>query len=334
MHLCFDLYSSSVKVALNQSLILVAAPKNYYQKKPDNNRLIREETEGYYIQVEQNCTYEKYLEECKKAIFNTSKTKSIETIRDGRTVREVYQSEADVSTESIVQKRRAARGIANGSNSFYDSVIELGNTLSIPAEIDGFAINGVSDYGFSNSNNINGIVLPDSLEYIGKYAFSGCSNLSYVLTGSKLTTIGEGAFSNCNSLVMIEFSDSVEHIDAKTFSGCSNLNAVVLKENISSIGFKAFENCQALQYIEVNGQNCSIDVSAFDGCSKNLMIYGYKNSDAESIAKLYGFSFIPIDEVVASIEISSSANKTVYEFNECLNTDGITITVNYIDGTE
>ena len=51
------------------------------------------------------------------------------------------------------------------------------------------------------------VVLPDSLQYIGDYAFSGCKTLQSVNIPENVTYIGTRAFSGCSSLKSLIFED-------------------------------------------------------------------------------------------------------------------------------
>ena len=73
--------------------------------------------------------------------------------------------------------------------------------------------------------------MPDSLEKIGKYAFSGCKSLKNVSTGSGLTSIEERAFNDCSSLEKFVVPASAYSIGAFAFSDCSSLAEVVFEND-------------------------------------------------------------------------------------------------------
>ena len=55
----------------------------------------------------------------------------------------------------------------------------------------------VPDKAFENRLDIVKVVLPLRIKKIGKYAFSGCTNLQVIVTQSALHKIGEWAFLSC-----------------------------------------------------------------------------------------------------------------------------------------
>ena len=60
-------------------------------------------------------------------------------------------------------------------------------------------------------------VIPNSVEFIGKYAFNRCENLTSITIPDSVISIGCGAFSECTSLTSITIPDSVTSIDCWAF---------------------------------------------------------------------------------------------------------------------
>ena len=80
---------------------------------------------------------------------------------------------------------------------------------------------------------------------IYKYAFEGCSSLTFVTIPDSVTSIGERAFSGCSSLTFVTIPDSVTSIGERAFSGCSGLTSVTIGNSVTSIGKYAFDGCPA-----------------------------------------------------------------------------------------
>lgn len=93
---------------------------------------------------------------------------------------------------------------------------------------------------------LNAIVLPDSLENIGSYAFGG-SNLEKITFGKGLSTLGDennsDIFSGCYNLTSVTIPDNIAKIGDGIFSSCKNLRTVMLPDTMTSIGRRAFEGC-------------------------------------------------------------------------------------------
>ena len=111
------------------------------------------------------------------------------------------------------------------------------------------------------------VTLPNSIEYIGKSAFSGCSSLSSINIPESVISIEQGAFSNCPKLTSIDIPNSVTRLDACAFENCWSLSSVRLSNSIRSIGNSAFKGCESLTSIVIPASVTSIGDNAFNGCS-------------------------------------------------------------------
>ena len=96
---------------------------------------------------------------------------------------------------------------------------------------------------------INDVVLPNAMTYIGGYAFYYCSSLTSVAIPNSVTSIGGNAFSSCSSLTSVTIPNSVTSIGYGAFEGCKKLGTVVLGDKIKEIGNYAFNECNKLYHI-------------------------------------------------------------------------------------
>ena len=86
-------------------------------------------------------------------------------------------------------------------------------------------------------------VIPDSVVLIEKYAFYGCSELTYIVIPDSVTTINESAFHSCTSLEMIVISKKLEVINNFAFTKCDSLKTIFNNSNlVFTIGEKANGN--------------------------------------------------------------------------------------------
>ena len=68
------------------------------------------------------------------------------------------------------------------------------------------------------------VVIPETVEFIGTYAFFYARGLSKVSGGANCKTIGEVAFGYCDKLKEITFIDSVDSVAPNAFDGCTSYN--------------------------------------------------------------------------------------------------------------
>lgn len=101
----------------------------------------------------------------------------------------------------------------------------------------------IGDYMFRACENLQKIVLPNSVVSIGISAFSSCSSLTSVTIGNDVTSIGNSAFGTCSSLTSIDIPDSVTSIGDYAFSNCKSLKLIDIPNSVTSIGYKTFAEC-------------------------------------------------------------------------------------------
>ncbi len=124
------------------------------------------------------------------------------------------------------------------------------------------------------------IIIPDSVNSIGTYAFYNCTSLASVTLSENLTSIGSYAFQNCSSLSEITIPAGVTTIPTYAFYGCSSLTNVVIPSGVTSIGNYAFYNCSSLATVTIPGSVTSIGNYAFYGCgSLTDVYYAYSEYD-------------------------------------------------------
>ena len=61
-------------------------------------------------------------------------------------------------------------------------------------------------------------MIPDSVNYIGEFAFFGCDYLEQANIPDEVTTLTEGCFGECWSLKYLELPDSIETVHEEAFS--------------------------------------------------------------------------------------------------------------------
>ena len=120
--------------------------------------------------------------------------------------------------------------------------------------------NWTADYSYNNApwypyrNHIKKVIFGGkSASRIGKYAFSGLSELTeVVVTASWMYTVADRAFYSCPKLKYVDLGDEVESIGTYAFYNCTALESIYLPpDNNTSIGERAFSYCTALKEISL-----------------------------------------------------------------------------------
>ena len=95
------------------------------------------------------------------------------------------------------------------------------------------------------------VVIPDSVKFIGEYAFSGCNKLKRVVLPDDLKEIKEYTFCWCKSLQEVVFPQNLKVVGMESFEGCESLKSVALPEGVSSIEQGAFAGCRNMESIYI-----------------------------------------------------------------------------------
>ena len=111
------------------------------------------------------------------------------------------------------------------------------------------SVTKITDYLFADINGTAQIVLPESITYIGQYAFCNNTMISSFNTPN-LINLKNGAFYKCTELSEFTVGSSLETIGKSAFYGCYSLQDVILPK-VTRIGSYAFVNCTALKTLYI-----------------------------------------------------------------------------------
>lgn len=146
---------------------------------------------------------------------------------------------------------------------------------------------------FSSCISLNNVVVPDSVQYIDKYAFSSCTALTNITLPSNLIALGDleegnvGVFANCSNLTHINIPDSVQIIGymAFTYSGLTTISLPnVSNSSTLYIGAYAFAATQ-LTNVYLPSYNVSIGDYAFANIGNFNLYFIGSESDWNAISK-------------------------------------------------
>ena len=147
---------------------------------------------------------------------------------------------------------RITRAYDDGENGLHPIVILLGkdesdNLISCLKNSNiktikvGNDFETIPDHLFYGIENLEEVILPDSVKVISEAAFKGCTKLKKLVFSEGLTTIGYDAFNGCD-IDKLTFPYSLKTIDISAFANNTNLTTLTLKNNLEDIEENAFTN--------------------------------------------------------------------------------------------
>ena len=181
-----------------------------------------------------------------------------------------------------------------------------GSSYSIPDSVD-----TIDDYAFSGCASLESVTIPNSVKEVGLSAFSECTSLASVTIPDSVTYIYGWAFDSCSALKSVIIEGSAATISLYAFSYCTSLESVVLPDSITTIEQDAFYGCSSLVSIELPASLTSIGNHAFSGCMslESVVIPGSVREIGESaFASCFALESVEIPASVTSVGAGAFCN--------------------------
>ena len=228
--------------------------------------------------------------------------------------------------------------------------------VTIPDTIEGYPVTAITDYIFSNCENLTSIKIGKNMKVISPSMVFQCYNLrkfivdenntnfsndengvlfnkdktvlilypmgnsrtEYVIPDS-VKTIGSWAFNDCCNLTEIIVPDSVTAIEEEAFSYCLNLKNITIPDRVSSIGAGAFRST-SITDIEIPVNVTIINERLFQSC-KNLK----KVTMSAEVTSIENFAFQYCENLSDIVIPANVTSIGAYAFEKCVSLSEIII---------
>lgn len=141
-----------------------------------------------------------------------------------------------------------------------------GNTDIISVTLPN-SIKYIGEFAFSYCDSLQAINLPIGIIAIDDYAFYSCTSLQNLTLPNTLTKIEKGTFADCDSLVSVNIPQGIIELENSVFHDCDNLVTVSFPQSLTTIGEEAFRNCAKIKTISLPNSVTTIGQGAFNECS-------------------------------------------------------------------
>lgn len=122
------------------------------------------------------------------------------------------------------------------------------------------------------------LVIPDSIEIIGKCAFNNCATLQTVVVSDSVITIEDKAFADCKFLKHIIIPNSVITIGKDVFINCRSLKNICIPNSVMKIGDGVFYGCEFLQQIMFPEKIIAVkNIFGWDGFLEDIIPFSCKS---------------------------------------------------------
>ena len=147
--------------------------------------------------------------------------------------------------------------------------------VSIPEEINGGIVKTIGKEAFWSSNNVEEIIIPDSVETIRAKAFGFCKKLKKVQLSNNVSKIPAGSFDGCESLEQINIPDMMETIPSGLFKDCP-LKSLHIGKKLLSVDKEDFYREPLVPETFRNGFNktAALESITVDPGNRNLSSMG------------------------------------------------------------
>ena len=159
----------------------------------------------------------------------------------------------------------------------YDGKTSEGE-IEIPSRLGGYPVTALAKSVLAGKD-FTKVVLPDTLEKIGDYAFSACSQLREITIPASVEALGNGVFTQCDALeefsidptnpYLKEMNHVIYTADGKTLVAAAGRTdeRIAVPLTVEKIQSYAFYNCDTLKSITIPGSVRELGEGCFGGCA-------------------------------------------------------------------
>ncbi len=121
--------------------------------------------------------------------------------------------------------------------------------IVIPARHEGTEVTRIAAEAFRDLAGLTSISIPDSVNWIGMDAFTGCTKLIQVDNG--VSYVDKWIIACDAGTTSIDLRNDTVGIAVRAFYGCDKLTSITIPDSVANIGACALEGCDSLENISM-----------------------------------------------------------------------------------
>lgn len=110
-------------------------------------------------------------------------------------------------------------------------------------------IKEIADNAFLLNHALECVIVPEGVKRIGS-SFRGCDNLTFINLPNSLEYIGKWAFLDCKKLRAIEIPSGVKTIETDSIKNCTSLAYILIPSSVTNMGINLYESDNCIMQVE------------------------------------------------------------------------------------
>lgn len=235
-----------------------------------------------------------------------------------------YDFEADGIFYNILSDEDYTLAVTGGErndnipyNFYYSGIVNIPET--VPFHGHEYKVVSIDDGAFVTCINVSYIVLPSTLQHIGKRAFSYCQGLSSITLPEGVISIGDEAFTACDKLESLVLPKSLAEIGVRPFALSNKLNVTIADDHPFFIINQGVLYNTSTKEVVLSLPQTDGDLVLQDDV-KSIRSYAFSDSKVRSVTvnegitriEDYTFAYSEIQRVTLPTTVVSIGNNSFY----------------------
>ncbi|MGN0612878.1 MAG: leucine-rich repeat protein [Porcipelethomonas sp.] len=146
-----------------------------------------------------------------------------------------------------------------------DTTVLIQSTMTVTSCTLPSTLKVIPAEAFRQRTALASITIPEGVEFIGYYAFFGCTGLKEVVIPSSVMEIDSYAFSQCSGIAGLKIKYGTETIGYGAFAYCTGLTSLRLPDSVTTLSPNAFYG-SSLEELVLSNNITELPVDYIDIC--------------------------------------------------------------------